>query len=109
MDFYSAAALFVLGILRCFKYDSSQFAASMSETQQSGLPHPVITEDECKGCGRCVSACPKKALKMSSKVNKKGFIHAEYTGEGCTGCAICYYNCPEPYAIEVHTEKKVTK
>ena len=109
MDFYSAAALFVPGILRCFKYDSSQFAASMSETQQSGLPHPVITEDECKGCGRCVSACPKKALKMSNKVNKKGFIHAEYTGEGCTGCAICYYNCPEPYAIEVHTEKKVTK
>ncbi len=81
----------------------------MSETQQSGLPRPVIIEDECKGCGRCVNACPKKVLQMSSKINKKGFIPAEYIGEGCTGCSICYYNCPEPYAIEVHTEKKVTK
>ena len=82
----------------------------MSETQQTGLPRPVITEDECKGCGRCVNACPKKVLKMSNKVNKKGFIPAEYSGQGCTGCFICYYNCPEPYAIEVHTaDKKVSQ
>ena len=54
----------------------------MSETQQTGLPRPVITEDECKGCGRCVNACPKKVLRMSSKINKKGFIHAEYIRRG---------------------------
>jgi NAD-dependent dihydropyrimidine dehydrogenase PreA subunit len=66
------------------------------------IPYPVIDEDECKGCGRCIAACPKKVLKSSGRTSRKGFVTAEYAGEGCTGCLICFYNCPEPYAIEVH-------
>ncbi len=69
----------------------------------SGLPRPEITADECKGCGRCIAACPRKVLRFASTVNRMGFTPAEYSGEGCTGCAICFYNCPEPYAIQVHT------
>lgn len=81
----------------------------MSDVKPSGLPSPVIIEDECKGCGRCINACPKHVLRFASKINSRGYIPAEYSGTGCTGCAICYYNCPEPYAIEVHTaDKKVT-
>ncbi|MCG7841540.1 MAG: 4Fe-4S dicluster domain-containing protein [Methanomassiliicoccales archaeon] len=72
----------------------------MSDAEKD-LPRPIIDEDECKGCGRCLSACPKKVLVRSSKMNRRGFYPVLYSGQGCTGCAICFYNCPEPYAIEV--------
>jgi NAD-dependent dihydropyrimidine dehydrogenase PreA subunit len=65
------------------------------------LPRPVFDADECKSCGRCVAACPKKCLRFSSRMNSRGVTPVEYVGEGCTGCAICFYNCPEPYAIVV--------
>ncbi len=65
------------------------------------LPRPVIDADECKSCGRCVSACPKKCLRLATRLNRRGVKPAEYAGEGCIGCAICFYNCPEPYAIMV--------
>ncbi|HIJ00169.1 MAG: 2-oxoisovalerate ferredoxin oxidoreductase delta subunit [Candidatus Methanomethylophilaceae archaeon] len=70
----------------------------------SGLPYPAITAELCKGCGRCVSACPKGVLLISDNVNNMGYRVAEYIGDGCTGCAICFYNCPEPFAIEVYKE-----
>lgn len=69
-------------------------------------PYPIIIVEECKGCGRCVAACPKKVLNMSNEPNKRGYKFAIYSGEGCTGCFICFYNCPEPYALEVYKPGK---
>lgn len=65
------------------------------------LPRPVIDADECKGCGRCVQACPRKCLVIEKRLNNRGVSPAAYNGDGCIGCAICFYNCPEPYAITV--------
>ncbi len=65
------------------------------------LPRPVIDADECKSCGRCVAACPKKCLRLAERLNRRGVRPAEYVGEGCTGCAVCFYNCPEPYTIRI--------
>lgn len=64
-------------------------------------PHPIIEADECKSCGRCVAACPKKCLRIGERLNARGVKSVEYIGEGCIGCAICFYNCPEPYALAV--------
>jgi NAD-dependent dihydropyrimidine dehydrogenase PreA subunit len=64
-------------------------------------PRPIIDFEECKGCGRCVVACPRKVLRLREAINHRGVRPVEYTGSGCTGCGICFYNCPEPYALEV--------
>lgn|GEM_PF-372517 len=77
----------------------SRFGERNMSSDPSVLPQ--IDADECKGCGRCIAACPRKVLRFAARPNRKGFIPAEYVGEGCTACAICYYNCPEPYAIAV--------
>ncbi len=74
---------------------------TMSNASGPGRPRPVIDSGECKGCERCVNACPSKCLRMSEALNCKGSKFAEYSGEGCTGCGICFYNCPEPYTIRI--------
>ncbi len=61
----------------------------------------VFREDECKGCGLCVTACPPKVLRLADRLNHFGYHAAEYTGDGCTGCGICFYCCPEPGVLTV--------
>ena len=73
----------------------------MAEETNGVASHPEIEEDSCKGCGRCVAACPRKCLAFKATLNKIGIKPVGYKGEGCIGCAICFYNCPEPYAIKV--------
>jgi NAD-dependent dihydropyrimidine dehydrogenase PreA subunit len=80
--------------------------ASSNTSEPASLPRPVIVEDACKGCGRCVTACPKKVLRFKTTMNRRGVKPVEYTGEGCIGCGFCFYNCPEPFALEVHTADK---
>ena len=63
-----------------------------------------IEPDECKGCRRCVHACPKGVLKMADHLNSYGFPFAQYTGDGCIGCGACFYTCPEPGAVTVLEE-----
>ena len=66
------------------------------------LPYPAIDPLECKACGRCLAACPKKVIRMGQKLNARGYVSAEYLGAGCIGCLNCFYVCPEPNAIAVH-------
>jgi 2-oxoglutarate ferredoxin oxidoreductase subunit delta len=61
-----------------------------------------IDEQECKGCGLCIEACPPKVISMSEKLNHYGYRTAVYAGAGCTGCGICFLVCPEPGAITVY-------
>lgn len=71
-----------------------------------------IASAECKGCERCVAACPKGVLKMGAKLNQMGVPFAVCTGEGCIGCGACFYSCPEPGAItivEIVPEDEVRK
>jgi len=61
----------------------------------------------CKGCGLCVSICPRKTLVFSQNVNKNGFHFPESDhkprgtpGKLCSGCRQCAIICPEA-AIEI--------
>ncbi len=53
--------------------------------------------DRCKGCGLCVSACPKGLIAIAKdKINQKGHHPAEITDqEKCVGCAFCATMCPD--------------
>lgn len=57
----------------------------------------TFRKDACKGCGLCVSVCPKKILRLSGEeINAKGFHPAEITDqEACIGCAFCATMCPD--------------
>ncbi|MBQ0134610.1 MAG: 4Fe-4S dicluster domain-containing protein [Clostridiales bacterium] len=57
----------------------------------------TFQEEECKGCGLCVHACPKGLLSLSvQRLNKKGHTPVELTKpEDCTGCASCATMCPD--------------
>lgn len=62
----------------------------------------IIYEDTCKGCGLCVTACPKKILAINTgKLNAKGYHPIGITDQdACIACAACARICPD-VAIEV--------
>jgi 2-oxoglutarate ferredoxin oxidoreductase subunit delta len=68
------------------------------------MPHIVINEARCKGCGLCTIACPKKLVTLSETPNSLGFTVAVFTEpEKCTGCSLCAEMCPD-VAILVYKE-----
>jgi Pyruvate/2-oxoacid:ferredoxin oxidoreductase delta subunit len=73
--------------------------ASKIDKRDRGLLR--VDQNECKGCGLCVEACPPKAIRMGEQLNRYGYRTASYAGAGCTGCGICFMVCPEPGAITV--------
>lgn len=62
-----------------------------------------ISEEECKGCALCVTACPPEVMRLSDRLNGHGYHPVGYLGSGCTGCGVCFFACPEPGAITVYT------
>lgn len=56
-----------------------------------------INEEKCKGCGLCVTVCPKKIIQIDKdKLNEKGLNSAHVIDmEKCIGCAFCATMCPD--------------
>jgi len=56
---------------------------------------PVIDEEQCNGCGKCVSACPVEAMTLVSAndPNHPKIKKAKLNAEICLGCGICVRNC----------------
>ncbi len=55
-----------------------------------------IDIERCKGCGLCVTICPKKVLEIIDQVNTKGYFPAyQARPEDCIKCAMCCVMCPD--------------
>jgi 2-oxoglutarate ferredoxin oxidoreductase subunit delta len=53
-------------------------------------------EMRCKGCGLCVTACPKELLSISDRINRSGYPVAQINDmDACTSCALCAEMCPD--------------
>lgn len=68
----------------------------------------AVDEDRCKGCGLCVTVCPKHVIELAARFTPRGYHPAALIasardggGEGCTGCMLCSTICPDA-AITVY-------
>ena len=52
------------------------------------MSKPIISEDECIGCGICVDACEHDVLEIEDGVA------AVANEDACTGCGDCQDECP---------------
>lgn len=68
---------------------------------------PVVEEEKCNGCGKCVSACPVEAMTLVSDNDpamKKG-KHAKVDEPICLGCGVCVRSCKHD-GIHLKSRKK---
>lgn len=63
-------------------------------------PKPFVLPEFCKGCGRCISACPKHCISMGTEINPQtGLTPVLLDLTNCNGCGLCIDACPEPYGL----------
>jgi 2-oxoglutarate ferredoxin oxidoreductase subunit delta len=58
----------------------------------------TFKNERCKGCGHCISVCPKKIIGFSENFNIKGYHFAGVSEENmklCIACAACARMCPD--------------
>lgn len=68
------------------------------------MPTIAISKERCKGCERCIDACPQNILEMSRELNTKGYFTASLAqAPRCIGCRMCAIACPD-CAIDVLVE-----
>jgi Pyruvate/2-oxoacid:ferredoxin oxidoreductase delta subunit len=72
---------------------------------------PVIDQDECTGCGKCVTACPVEAMTLVSAndphhPNRK---MAKLDTEICLGCGVCVRTCAQNgLSLQSRPERVIT-
>ena len=58
---------------------------------------PEVNEKRCKGCGKCVNACPVESLVLVSAndARRPGRKKARLDRKTCLGCGLCVRSCPD--------------
>lgn len=63
-------------------------------------PKVLLTPELCKGCGRCIEACPKHAISLGEDINQvSGLVPVQIDYDICNHCGLCVSACPEPYGL----------
>jgi 2-oxoglutarate ferredoxin oxidoreductase subunit delta len=73
------------------------------------IQHPKaeihLIKNQCKGCGYCISFCPKRVLEESDEINARGVHPPRVVDESqCILCSFCSVVCPD-FAIFVLERK----
>jgi len=72
---------------------------------------PVIEEEKCNGCGKCVEVCPVEAMSLVSANNpeKPKMKKARLNEEICLGCGLCIRTCkPEGLKLIERGQRVIT-
>jgi pyruvate/2-oxoacid:ferredoxin oxidoreductase alpha subunit/NAD-dependent dihydropyrimidine dehydrogenase PreA subunit len=69
-------------------------------------PKPLLLPQFCKGCGRCIEACPKHCITVGTEINPAtGLMPVHLDLDLCNGCGLCISACPEPYGLRAEPGK----
>jgi pyruvate/2-oxoacid:ferredoxin oxidoreductase alpha subunit/NAD-dependent dihydropyrimidine dehydrogenase PreA subunit len=69
-------------------------------------PKPFVLPEYCKGCGRCIGACPKHCIEYGHEINPRtGLTPIVLDLSVCNGCGLCISACPEPYGLRPQGEE----
>ena len=69
-------------------------------------PKPFVFPEYCKGCGRCIGACPKDCITLGTEINPQtGLTPVVIDLTLCNGCGLCISACPEPYGLRPQGEE----
>ena len=85
------------------------FASGTTPDRAKSPFEPLAIETaRCKGCGLCVSVCPKHVLELDEAlVNPLGHHPVRLTdAASCTSCALCARICPDAVFV-VFAPRKV--
>ena len=77
------------------------------DAETSKVPHGElhIILERCKGCGFCVTYCPRGVLEMSNEINSKGYHPPKVIDESqCVNCDLCEMICPEFAIFSIRKE-----
>ncbi|HBL15414.1 MAG TPA: pyruvate ferredoxin oxidoreductase [Elusimicrobia bacterium] len=65
-------------------------------------PKPFLLPSYCKGCERCIEACPKGCITPGKEINPStGLVPVSLSLDACTACGLCVNACPEPYGLRL--------
>ncbi|HSM14678.1 MAG TPA: 3-methyl-2-oxobutanoate dehydrogenase subunit VorB [Thermoanaerobaculia bacterium] len=75
--------------------------APRSKSASAERPRPYLEPQYCKGCGRCIGACPKDCIAYDDHVDtRSGVVPVVVDLEACNGCGLCLGACPEPWGLQ---------
>ncbi len=70
---------------------------------------PVVDENDCNGCGKCVNVCPVEAMTLISANNpeRPKMKKARLNEDICLGCGLCAKSCDKNLIILKSRKKRV--